>query len=59
MKRFFGFFAIVMFLGIPFAAHADSGIETDTSDPLLMLRDDAILSTTDISYGHDILRMGQ
>lgn len=58
MKRFFGIFAIVLFLGAPFTAHAD-GLETDTSDPLFILRDDAIMSESDVSYGRDVLRFGQ
>lgn len=59
MKRFFNLLAVMMCLCAPFAARADFGLETDTSDPLFILRDDAILSETDLSYGHDILRLGQ
>ena len=42
-----------------FAIIADFGIDSDTSDPLFLLRDNAILTETDLSYGHDILRLGQ
>lgn len=59
MKQVFNIFAVLAFLFVPNLARADYGIETDTSDPLFILRDDAILSKTDISYGHDILRLGQ
>lgn len=58
MKRFLGVFAILMCV-LPFVAHADVDLTTDTSDPLFILRDDAILSETGLSYGHDILRLGQ
>jgi hypothetical protein len=57
MKRFLGIFAVLMC--VPFAARADVDLTTDTSDPLFILRDDAILSETGLSYGHDILRLGQ
>ena len=57
MKRFLCIFAILMC--VPFAARADVDLTTDTSDPLFILRDDAILSETGLSYGHDILRLGQ
>ena len=57
MKRFFGLFVILAI--IPFASHADVDLSTDTSDPLFMLQDNEILSETDLSYGHDVLRFGQ
>ena len=44
---------------LPVAARADYGLETDTSDPLFILHDDAILSESGIEYGHDIMRLGQ
>ena len=59
MKRFFGFLFGLMFLCMPAIARADVDLTTDTSDPLFILRDDAILSETGLSYGHDILRLGQ
>lgn len=46
-------------LCMPGLARADFGIESDTSDPLFILRDDAILTETGLSYGHDVLRFGQ
>ena len=49
----------MLVLCLPFAARADFGIDSDTSDPLFLLRDNAILTETDLSYGHDILRLGQ
>ena len=59
MKRFCGLFALMAVACFAMPAHADFDLETDTSDPLFILRDDAILSETDLSYGHDILRLGQ
>ena len=59
MKRFFGVFLCVVCTCVPIVAHAEYNLETDTSDPLFILRDDAILSETDLSYGHDILKLGQ
>ena len=57
MKRLLSIFAILMCM--PIASYADVDLETDTSDPLFILRDDAILSETGLSYGHDVLRLGQ
>lgn len=59
MKRFFGIFSVVLFLLAPIVSHAEYDLETDTSDPLFVLRDDAILSETDVSYGRDVFRLGQ
>ena len=60
MKRFFGIFLILATLVlVPNVVRADFGLEYDTSDPLFILRDDEILSETDLSYGHDVLRLGQ
>lgn len=48
---------------VPLAARAEYDLATDTSDPLFLLRDEAILSESMMSYGHeyehDILRFGQ
>ena len=59
MKRFFGIFSVILFLCTPVVARAEYDLEMDTSDPLFILHDDAIMSETDVSYGHDILRFGQ
>ena len=60
MPKFFRAFIMSVIMLMPFAARADFGnLETDTSDPLFILRDDAILSETGIEYGHDILRLSQ
>lgn len=40
-------------------AYADDGLYTDTSDPLYMLEIEHLLSTTDVTYGDDLLRLGQ
>ena len=60
MPKFFRAFVMSLVLFAPFAARADFGnLEADTSDPLFILRDDAILSESGISYGHDIVRLSQ
>jgi len=37
----------------------DEYLNADTSDPLYMLETEHLLSTTDVEYGNDILRLGQ
>ena len=59
MKRFLGVFVGAFVVCLPLVAHADFNLETDTSDPLFLLRDNEILSETDLSYGRDVLRLGQ
>ena len=48
---------------MPLSARAEYELATDTSDPLFLLSDEAILSESMVSYGHeyehDILRFGQ
>ncbi len=62
MPKIFRAFLLSCLIVMPFAARADFDLETDTSDPLFILRDDAILAEGGLSYGHedshDILRMG-
>ena len=62
MQKIFRAFLLSCLIVMPFAARADFDLETDTSDPLFLLRDDAILADAGLSYGHedshDILRMG-
>ncbi len=42
------------------SAYADDEfLMADTSDPLYMLQQDHLLSTTSVDYGNDILRLGQ
>ncbi|MFQ6760483.1 MAG: hypothetical protein ACLRFM_03755 [Alphaproteobacteria bacterium] len=43
------------------AAYADASemLSVDTSDPLYMLDTEHLLSTTDATYGNDLLRLGQ
>lgn len=59
MKRLFGIFLCLVSFGVPCVARAEFDLETDTSDPLFILHDDEVLTETDLSYGHDVLRLGQ
>ena len=59
MPKFFMAVLLSCLMLVPSVARADFDLETDTSDPLFILRDDAILSETNLSYGHDIIRFGQ
>ena len=59
MKRFFGIFFGLMCMYAPMVAHAEYDLATDTSDPLFLVPDNMILSETDLSYGRDVLRLGQ
>lgn len=60
MKKILGYlFGAVLMCGS--AAYADvvEMLSTDTSDPLYMLETEHLLSTTDVTYGNDLLRLGQ
>ena len=59
MKRLFGIFFGFMCMCAPIVARADFDLVTDTSDPLFLVPDNMILSETDLSYGRDVLRLGQ
>ena len=52
-------FILPLIMMMPFASYAEYELNKDTSDPLFILSDDDVLSETYISYGHDILRIGQ
>ena len=58
MKWLYGAFGAVLMCN---AAYADAGemISVDTSDPLYMPEIEHLLSTTDVTYGDDLLRLGQ
>ena len=56
-KLLCGFIGTVVLCG---SAYADEELlMADTSDPLYMLEQEHVLSTTSIDYGNDILRLGQ
>ena len=59
MPKIFRAFLLSMLMLVPCVAHADFDLETDTSDPLFLLRDDSILSESGVSYGRDVLRFAQ
>lgn len=59
MPKIFRAFLVSMIVLVPCAARAEFDLETDTSDPLFLLRDDSILSESGVGYGDDILRFGQ
>jgi len=59
MKRFLcGFIGVLAIYGSAYSMDGEL-VSLDTSDPLYMAADDRILSTTDIGYGNDFLRLGQ
>lgn len=59
MPKIFCAFFMSLFMLMPFASRAEYDLDIDTSDPLYLLSDDAILSETGLSYGHDVMRMAQ
>lgn len=62
MPKIFSAFLMSLLVLMPMASRAEFDLESDTSDPLFILRDDAILTEAGLLYSsedqHDILRMG-
>lgn len=56
MRKFLFLFAL---LGTVTSLNAHADMALDTSDPLYILNDDAILSQTAINYSDSVLRLGQ
>lgn len=56
-KLLYGFIGTVLMCGPALAD--DDLLMADTSDPLYMLEQEHLLSTTSVDYGNDILRLGQ
>lgn len=59
MKKFLGIFVGVMLASGTVYAYDGEMLMADTSDPLYMLEQEHLLSISDISYGNDLLRLGQ
>lgn len=57
-KLLYGFLGAMIVCGSAYSMD-DELLPVDTSDPLYMVADDHILSSTGIEYGEDILRLGQ
>ncbi len=59
MKKLFGFFVGTMLVCNSGYAMDSEFLSVDTSDPLYMVADNHILSTSGIQYGDDILKLSQ
>ncbi len=57
-KLFYGFLGTMIACGSAYSMEGE-WLPADTSDPLYMLEQEHLLSTTDLEYGNDILRLGQ
>lgn len=57
-KLLCGFVGTIVLCGSAYAMD-DEFIMADTSDPLFMLEQEHLLSSTSVDYGNDILRLGQ
>ncbi len=57
-KLICGFLGILAICGSAYSMD-DELLPVDTSDPLYMLSNEHVLSTTSVDYGNDILRLGQ